>query len=113
MIKLLPPGICFSLSQEQAEAAAETLRGLGLKFNVTSDCAVLTVYAPDMRSLPGIMATVVGVLDNSGVRVLFTDDSYNSIFCLIKRRDAPRACHALADEFGLHLRANQGRTVER
>ncbi|MGD8241011.1 MAG: ACT domain-containing protein [Armatimonadota bacterium] len=112
MIKLLPPGIRFSLSQNQAESAAEMLRGLDLDFTVTPECAVLTVYAPDMRSLPGIMATVVGVLDNNGVRVLSTDDSYNEILCVIDRKDGPRACRALADEFGLHLQDRAGPAVE-
>jgi len=111
MIKLLPPGICFTLSHDQVDTVSETLRRLGLDFSVTRDCAVLTVYAPDMRSLPGIMATVVGVLDNSGVRVLFTDDSYNSIFCVIDENDGPRACQALADEFGLDLQSPDGPSV--
>jgi aspartate kinase len=112
MVKLLPPGICFTLSEDQIELTGETLRKLGLEFVVTPQCAVLTVYAPDMRSLPGIMATVVGALDNNGVRVLSTDDSYNSIFCVIHRDDGPRACQALADEFDLDLKNGEGPSVE-
>ncbi|MFQ5810238.1 MAG: ACT domain-containing protein [Armatimonadota bacterium] len=112
MIKLLPPGIRFSLSEDQAESAAETLRGLDLDFSITPECAVLTVFAPDMRSLPGIMATVVGVLDNNGIRVLSTDDSYSEIFCVIDREHGPRACQALADEFGLDLQDRSGPAAE-
>jgi aspartate kinase len=112
MIKLLPPGIRFSLSESQTELAAETLRSLDLEFDVTPECAVLTLYAPDMRSLSGIMATVVGALDHNGVRVLSTDDSYNAIFCVIHSADGPRACQALANEFGLDLKTDQGPNVE-
>lgn len=112
MVKLLPPGICFALSEGEIDVTSETLRKVGLEFTVTPECAVLTVYAPDMRSLPGIMATVVGALDHDGVRVLSTDDSYDSIFCIIDRNDGPRACQALAKEFGLDLKSGEGPGVE-
>ena len=100
-IKLHDTSLQFSLSEDQVETASRVLDELDLTHEVTPDCAVLTIYAPDMRSIPGVMATIVAGLHEVGVAILATDDSYNSVFCIIPSAQADAACRALAERFGL------------
>lgn len=100
-IKLHDRSLHFSVSEDQLDAAVRVLDELGLTYEVTPDCAMLTVYAPDMRSIPGVMATIIAGLHEARVAVLATDDSYNSVFCIIPGTQADAACAALAARFNL------------
>ena len=100
-VKLHDHSLQFSLAEGELDAALRILDELGTPYHVTPDCAVLTVYAPDMRSIPGVMATIVSGLHEAGVALLATDDSYNSVYCIIPGAQAAQACAALAERFGL------------
>jgi len=112
LVKLHENGLHFALSSSEAPRAQQVLAGLGYQLQPTPNCAIITVYAPDMRSIPGIMGRIVSALQHAGVAILETDDSYNCVFCLIECDQTRAACAALASEFGLEAEATEGPIVE-
>ncbi len=101
LIKLHEGSLHFALPGGELDRCLEVLRDMGWQAAALPDCALVTVYAPDMRSIAGVMGRIVGVLQRSGVPILETDDSYNSVFCLVGAEHARQACDALAEEFDL------------
>jgi aspartate kinase len=111
LIKLHESSLHFALPTEDLEHCLEVLRGLGCQVEALSDCALVTVFAPDMRSIAGVMGRIVGALQRAGVSILETDDSYNAVFCLVEVDHARQACEALADEFDLAPEDLEGPSV--
>lgn len=107
LIKLHGNALHFALSSHERERACEVLADLGHEPRITPDCTIVSVYAADMRSIPGVMGRIVSALHHAGVAILETDDSYNSVFCLIEHDQVPLACDALAAEFELEAQPIQ------
>lgn len=107
LIKLHDNSLHFALADAELDRARQVLAELGHEPEVVPQCAILTVYAADMRSIPGVMGRIVSALHRAGVGILEMDDSYNSVFCLIQRHQAPPACEALAAEFELETQPTQ------
>lgn len=48
-----------------------------------------------MRGIPGVMAKIVGALDNENIEVLQTADSHMTIWCLVESKNVREAIKAL------------------
>ena len=100
-VKIYPDCLGFVASQEDLPAVREALSGAGVSCEVAEGCAVVTVVAPNMRSIPGLMARMGEVLDGRGIEVYQTADSHSSVACVIPGERMADAAEALRGEFGL------------
>jgi aspartate kinase len=59
------------------------------------------VIGNGMRGIPGVMAKILSILNESGIEVLQTADSHATIWCLVREEDTVKAINALHKIFGL------------
>lgn len=104
LISVLPTTICFTISDSVVDKALHVLESLGLEkkeIGITPGCAKVSVVGAGMRGVPGVMAEVVEVLADAGVKIYQTSDSHASISCLVMKDDILKATRGLHTAFGL------------
>ena len=104
LISVLSKTICFTINGDTVDEALKILQSLGLdkeEVKVTPECAKVSLVGAGMRGVPGVMAEVVEVLGDTGVRILQTSDSHASISCLVMKNDILKATRGLHNAFGL------------
>ncbi len=89
----------FVLPEKERERALEKLKELGYNPFYLSGCSLVTVYAPDMRNLFGIMVQILEAMLKEGAEVLQVGDAYNSVSCLIKEEKLKGTISALGEVF--------------
>lgn len=100
-VRLYPDCLSFVAAKEQLAAVLEALEAAGLPYQASAECAVVAVIAPNMRSIPGLMARVGDVLDRGALEVYQTADSHSSVACVVPGDGMADAVAALRGEFGL------------
>jgi len=100
-LRLHADSLSFAVSQEQVPTVREALADVGLPLDSTEGCAVVTVVAPDVRSIPDLMARMGEALYQRAVEVYHTADSHSSVACVIPGDRTGDAVEALRGEFGL------------
>jgi aspartate kinase len=101
IISVSPDKIAYTVADQDAKRAVDTLETLGLKPQVVPDCAKVAVVGAGIAGIPGIMARIVGALVQEGVEILQTSDSHTTIWCLVKRQHMETAVKALHRAFCL------------
>ncbi|MBC7328615.1 ACT domain-containing protein [bacterium] len=90
----------FVLPQEELNIAIQELKEMGYEeTRCLSGCSLVTVYAPDMRNLFGVMVQILEVMLKKGAEVLQVGDSYNSVSCLIKEEKLEEIIPSLGEVF--------------
>ena len=81
------------------EKGEQLLSKLGFAYQVTHECAKLSIVGTGMRGTPGVMSRVIGCLHRAGVTVVHSTDSNITISILVRDSDVPMAVEALHQEF--------------
>lgn len=89
----------FVLPEKEAGKAMEKLQSKGYNPRLLAGCSLVTVYAPDMRNLFGIMVQILEVMLRKGADVLQVGDAYDSVSCLIKEEKLEEIISALGEVF--------------
>ncbi len=89
----------FVLPGEETGKAMERLKGAGYNPQLLAGCSLVTVYAPDMRDLFGIMVQILETMLRQGAEVLQVGDAYDSVSCLIKEEKLKGIISALSEVF--------------
>jgi aspartate kinase len=101
LINLSPDQALFTIKASDAVTASEVLSSLGANFTIEKGFAKVSAVGAGMRGVPGVMATIVEALSDTGVSIYQTADSHQSISCLVRMEDMEAAAKALHDRFGL------------
>nr|WP_092067773.1 aspartate kinase [Dendrosporobacter quercicolus]NSL46768.1 aspartate kinase [Dendrosporobacter quercicolus DSM 1736]SDL63319.1 aspartate kinase [Dendrosporobacter quercicolus] len=101
LINVHPGQIMFTVAEELADKAAETLRALGYEVETLYDCAKVSVVGGGMREVPGVMASFVEALSLNDIQILQTVDSHTSISVLVKKSEMQKSVTALHEKFSL------------
>ncbi|HIE08378.1 MAG TPA: ACT domain-containing protein [Armatimonadetes bacterium] len=99
LVKIHPRALHFVTSKRVAGKAKRALSEAGLEVEVVSPCALVKVYASNMRAIPGIMGKLVDALQKSKVTIFATGDAYNFVGILVDQKDLERALSAAANCF--------------
>lgn len=91
----------FLVDQSAARKVDELLSGLGLQFEQTGNCEMVSVVALNMWEEPGFLHSIAKALHDAGIPMLQMADSECSVSCLVRSEDGPRAVKALHDRFQL------------
>lgn len=100
-INVLPGQILFTIKEEERLCAEKQLSENGYSIQIRSQCAKVSVVGGGMRDVPGVMASFVQALSQSGISLLQTVDSHTSICGLIDEEKTEEAVIALHRKFGL------------
>lgn len=96
-----PKATSFIVDQGVARKTEGILRDLGLAFELTENCEMVSVVALNMWEEPGFLHSIAKALHDAGIPMLQMADSECSVSCLVRSEDGPRAVKALHDRFGL------------
>jgi len=101
LINIFPKEKVFTIDGKDLKAFSELMDKLDIKFSVIENCSKISVIGSSIRGVPGVMARIMRVLENSGITVLQTADSHTTIWCLVSSSDAEKAIVALHNDFNL------------
>jgi len=102
-INVCPELISYTVSRDDADRAREILDTMGIKAQVTPECAKVAVVGAAMTGIPGVMSRVVEALVANEIPILQTGDSYTNIWCLVPASKMEKAVAALHARFSLGL----------
>ncbi len=108
LIKLSEDRIEFALDRGLLEPAVESIQAQALRYSLARDCALVSVVAPSMRDLSGVLWHFMGALRQAEIEVLELSDAYNAISCLIPERQLDAAVEALSETFQVGLSSEPG-----
>jgi aspartate kinase len=96
--------IVCCVSGEDGERALRTLEGIKAEFGaqeiaLTPDVAIVSIFGPDFREIPGISGTMFSSLASVGINILAISTSISTISCVISARDLAQAARVLAGAF--------------
>ncbi|MDR2736433.1 MAG: aspartate kinase, partial [Gracilibacteraceae bacterium] len=100
-ISVQPERVCYTVRGEWAEKAVEILRNMGFAPRVKQDCAKISLVGGGIADLPGVMATVLGALEECGVVTLQSADSHTTVWVLVEKEQMVAAVQAMHRKFQL------------
>lgn len=98
-INVHPSVVVFTVKDEAREKAAQVLENTGFTAEVTPNCAKVAAVGAGMTGVPGVMASIVEALTREDIQILQSNDSYTTIWVLVKRDDMEKAVRALYHQF--------------
>lgn len=101
-INVFPDEVVFTVKEDVWQKAAQILDNAGFKAVVTPDCAKVAAVGAGMTGVPGVMAAIVEALTREDIRIMQTNDSYTTIWVLVKKEDMEKAVRALHRRFLQH-----------
>jgi aspartate kinase len=93
--------LVFTVDARALPQAIDTLDGLAMPYEVSTDLAKVTLVGAGMRGVPGVMARMAEALYAAKVTVLQTADSHTTISVLVWQNMRKAAVSALHEAFGL------------
>lgn len=100
-LKIHSDSLSFLLSDPHLPAAREVLAAASLALEVCEGCAIVTLVAPNVRSITGLMARMGDALYARAIEVFQTADSHSSVSCVVPGERLAEAVGCLQGEFGL------------
>jgi aspartate kinase len=100
-INISPNGVVYTVSEDMADKAVETLEQLGHEPVLERHCAKVSVVGAGMAGVPGVTSKIVTALSEESIRILQSADSHTTIWVLVKQKDLVKAVNALHDAFQL------------
>ncbi len=101
-INIYPEKVVFTIKQQQAEQVIKMIETIGLgEISCLSDCAKVAAVGAGMTGVPGVMATIVDALAQEKIEILQANDSYTTIWLLVKMEHMEKAVRALHQCFHL------------
>ncbi|MFZ5633919.1 MAG: aspartate kinase [Bacillota bacterium] len=98
-INVFPGMVVFTVKEDVWEKAAQILENTGFTAEITTGCAKVAAVGAGMTGVPGVMASIVEALTREDVQILQSNDSYTTIWVLVKRDDMEKAVRALHRQF--------------
>lgn len=98
-INVFPGMAVFTVKEDNWQKAAQVLENTGFTAEITRNCAKVAAVGAGMTGVPGVMASIVEALTREDVQILQSNDSYTTIWVLVKGDDMEKAVRALYRQF--------------
>ena len=98
--------IVCCIGQEDADRAMATLKPVQSEIGAagiaaTPNVAIVSIFGPDFREIPGIAGTMFSALARAGINILAISTSISTISCVIAAVHLDEAVHTLSQVFDL------------
>jgi aspartate kinase len=98
--------VLFCVAKEDAEQVIGLLQPIASelrarRITITRPVAMISVFGPDFRELPGIAGTAFGALARFGINILAVSTSISTITCVVDDDRFEQAVNALQEVFAL------------
>jgi aspartate kinase len=101
-INVYPERVVFTVKDDMAPKVLQVLETTGINnIECTEGCAKVAAVGAGMTGLPGIMAAIVDAFTREDIQILQSNDSYSTIWLLVKRADMEKAVRALHRQFAM------------
>lgn len=101
-INVYPEKVVFTVKDDVSQKVIQVVETTGITdIEMTSGCAKVAAVGAGMTGVPGVMAAIVEALTRDGIQILQSNDSYTTIWVLVKREDMEKAVRALHRRFAL------------
>lgn len=101
LIKIHNQCLGFCVAIEDVEAVKVLFEQVHMRYAMARECALVSVVAPAMRDLSGVLWRIVGCLRSRRIEILELADAYNSVSCLVEGQHMDSAAQGLAEAFGV------------
>ncbi|KFI34397.1 aspartate kinase, partial [Peptococcaceae bacterium SCADC1_2_3] len=91
--------VMFTVKEEVAHKASQVLENVSFAPEVNYGCAKVATVGAGMSGIPGVMAGIVEALTKEEIQILLANDSYTTIWVLVKQEDMEKAIRALHRQF--------------
>ncbi len=91
--------VIFTVKEELAHKASQILENVSFTPEVNYNCAKVATVGAGMSGVPGVMAGIVEALTKEEIQILQANDSYTTIWVLVKQEDMEKAIRALHRQF--------------
>ncbi|GAB6274697.1 MAG: aspartate kinase [Peptococcaceae bacterium] len=91
--------VMFTVKEELAHKASQILENVSFTPEVNYGCAKVATVGAGMSGVPGVMAGIVEALTKEEIQILQANDSYTTIWVLVKQEDMEKAIRALHRQF--------------
>ena len=108
LIKIHEDCIGFAVEADEVPRCVELCETQALRYAVVRRCALVSVVAPSMRDLSGVLWRIIGSFWERQIEVLELADAYNAVSCLVQESDAEVASRTLAEVFGVEVADKPG-----
>lgn len=98
-INVFPGMAVFTVKEDNWQKAAQVLENTGFTAEITPGCAKVAAVGAGMTGVPGVMASIVEALTREDIQILQSNDSYTTIWVLVKGDDMQKAVRALYRQF--------------
>ena len=101
-INVYPERVVFTVKDDMTSKVLQVIETTGINnVEYTAGCAKVAAVGAGMTGLPGIMAAIVEALTRDDIQILQSNDSYTTIWLLVKKEDMEKAVRALHRQFAL------------
>lgn len=100
-INISPTNVIFTIPDKRVNQAISILKTLGFQFQITENCAKVSVVGAGMTGVPGVAAKIVTALTENHINILQSADSHTTIWVLIHDEDIDKALNVLHETFEL------------
>lgn len=94
-----PETSSFIVDQSEVRNVEGMLQALGLTYELTENCEMVSVVALNMWEEPGFLRSIARALFEQGIAMMQMADSEGTVSCLVSSVDGPKAVKALHDCF--------------
>ncbi len=98
-INILPGLAVFTVKEENWQKTAQVIENTGFTAEITRNCAKVAAVGAAMTGVPGVIANIVESLAKEDIQILQSNDSYTTIWVLVKGEDMERAVRSLHRQF--------------
>jgi aspartate kinase len=98
-INIIPGIAVFTVKEEHWQKAAQVIENTGFTAEITRNCAKVAAVGAAMTGVPGVIASIVESLAKEEVQILQSNDSYTTIWVLVKGEDMEKAVRSLHRQF--------------
>ncbi|MBE3587118.1 MAG: aspartate kinase [Thermoanaerobacteraceae bacterium] len=98
-INVYPRQVVFTVKEDVSEKAAQVMENTGFHPETRPGCAKVAAVGAGMTGVPGVMAAIVEAMTKENIPILQSNDSYTTIWVLVRREDMERAVRALHRRF--------------
>lgn len=106
LINVFPNKKIFTINKNEFSILNKVMKNLNIIYTYEDNCSKISLIGNGIKSVPGVMATILKTFTKENIEILQTADSNTTIWCLVKTESVITAVNALHNAFNLENKIN-------